>query len=1149
MAQLSLTPEQLGKTQLTISDTQVRAVDQDNEGGIRHSNPSQEFDGSTYYPTNQGISRPQLDKMREEGASPDDILKYITQADVEARTKNQEIYESAGEPISIFGLETPFRQQKVTDDEGDPATKFVMTPDTSAAGRIIGGAGLEAVKGVAGTAEYLLDKGIATHDYPTTVGPDGTEHTPTNVMRWLADRADELLGTEFGETDVNFVDQNFLTIPAQNDMEALGQEIGAMIIGGVAGDALVQSLLKSGPAATALGKLVNNFYGQAIARDTANIAATKTQMFARMAGEFLGANVGSVITAPKGTESISGNFVPDIPGLGESENEKAQMLLDNTLLSGVGVGVAKLAGAVFKKGGESFGFGKGTSTEARQQNTVVQVVKDLDPGLAGASEEEVTRRVKLMSDMIEKHAIMKLPYSEETWKRSTTNAVARAAKEYTEEAYAFRKPMMTPEAWESFVNETSATIQNGMANFRSSNAHIPIVQAADAEVARRAGDFLERKADTFGDRADITKSGQAIAEPSVVRLNTTSQDANKAQTTFDAQDARATAFARDMGKEVTRDYGRLSNTVDAENRITNMAADLLGKTVKSIEETDAAYAKIPSGVNYNKDDLADLIIELGNSPNSFKQVGANSPGNLFRKPPTDPEQLAEFRSNLIADMPDDLKELYTKTRPDLAAALNAASRNPTPGQSYDGYKAIKSWIDDAAEGSNNPEFMDAKRLWAGDQNTMFTTDALENLRKSTQQGNLDFKRTYNERLLQSRATITEAVSDPSGIKLMSVIDAVDPNDTVAATSLAHTLVDIGLKDVRRSIMNGDTLTASTLSDGLAKYSNAIERLSPDIAQSYEDAITSLRQVEAGTSEAKDALAKANVALTQAQDDINSSIAYQFITGDTKRGFRVQDEGGVAQAFNNIFAKEDTTVDLLTEITKEGVPPEVLKGAQAQYLRYLTDGVTTSRNISGVADQATYDVKASRLYKILNSSDPTGMSVMKKMFADQPEFLGDLSMVLDEMAFDVQARQLRPQTFSSNTAAQIETNKRLYNTFVTVAFGQLSRPGATLRNIINNLDGAKRAAFEEEATKFLATILSDSTFFADTLGKAGTNNQMLIDYTNAKMKALGYVPNPTIRAIFQEENEAGQTKDAFGISEEPEKRPTRIIIDGANPIQP
>jgi len=1119
-----------------VTENTVRAMDLD-DGGIRHQEEQKVFDGSTYT------------------GNP---------------TADQEIWESVGQP-GMLGT----RIQTLNEGTPEQQKYYVPEPAISKQGvipsleRSLVGGVLQAAKGAAVFSEWAVDESSKTN-VPFSSDMAKGIMSVLDFADWLLDPNTE---ETWSDANRNFFDENVATLPAQNEWEAMGQEITSMAIGGVAGAKIVEAATKTaGPIGGWIGKVVDRFSKQAKTVDTANFPQ-KVDMFVKaLLAELGGASAGASITQPEETQSISANgmdilgqedvgkLLPDQLGtMNESQRNRVGSMIDNLLLGTAG----KTAGAGLKAGLDKltswFKF-QPSSPTARQGQQLLDLAKRIDPGIDGASEEEVIKRMALLGEIVEQSNTVPLDAMGTTIKRNTTNAVTAGAKRYVETAYGYLKNQVSPEEWDEFVTQHTEEVVNNIAAVRRANLSNTTVQAADAASMRQADAALSTVEQGLGDTQKIVEAGETIGAQAENRLK--GADSVVAQMKGnDLFQQQRLAAAQGQASNVT-DLAGPRDPLGATTDIDAEMAEMTGPTMfnamrKSIEETDAKFASIPDGVDFDREALADLIIASGDSKNILADLNIQTPSNPVKPtfvadgaeegvdntddlistvwpndaPKAGTEAVEDGRTALLDRLEGmDLKTLYTNVRPSLARMLDEMSANPKPGQQTGGLVEIKRFIDEAAEASGDPSFSNAMDSYRTDMDLLGGFSDFgkyrDNVRSTAKAGEAGKVGDVYE---QGYLLTQQAANDPTGRRLEVVTNIINRYDKDNSARLGSLMLAEAARDLATSVKPGSAVTSTQLQNAIKPRLRALAITNKDAVARYRQIVSDLEKYEAGSAASENALKQAELWAKEQRTSALEQIGADFLVKQETGGLAVGGAGDITKAFDGIFGNEGKTTQLLEAAAKEG--PEVLEGIQAQYVRYLRGKVETGTPLSGGGDNVVMNSSGSRLARIIDGSDLTPLAVLDKVFANKPELLGDFKTLLTELQRDNLARQLKPMTFGSNTAVDL-TSKKGLGALTTVAFGALSRAGAIARSFINMSTSVDQAKFSAEAEQFLGEILADSDKFAELMKSGGSKSTM--QEIQAKIRELydlstGPVAPATVRTVMEPSDEDDQTKRAFALN--------------------
>jgi len=192
------------------------------------------------------------------------------------------------------------------------------------------------------------------------------------------------------------------------------------------------------------------------------------------------------------------------------------VLTDGLIINGTMDGLLTIAAPVF-----NFITGKGKVaaslknldgiTQAVQDGLVLNVAQFLDPTLVSGSAAEVARKLKVLSKVLNNNAIVNLKIADFTKAIPvpTTQAINSGAEAYMRETKQHLKNTMTPEAFETMIQESSDLMFGKMIAILRSNSTNPALQNIDASLLNEMGNFFSefansRVAGTINDATDTT---------------------------------------------------------------------------------------------------------------------------------------------------------------------------------------------------------------------------------------------------------------------------------------------------------------------------------------------------------------------------------------------------------------------------------------------------------------------------------------------------------------------------------------------------------------------------------------------------------------------------------------------------------------------
>lgn len=1050
----------------------------DQEAPIENHNEQGVFDGSTY----------------DDGAgwSPE----------------NTDLYNSIGQ--ETLGGMGP-RLQQTTNDEGAKRTYLVPAPTTSktpidnvteSVARTVVGGGLEAAKGTAGFGEWMMDQFMQDHsndpNRPKSYGPE-TVIGP--ALKSVASFADQLLGTQFSDAEKNWIDENFPTLPPQNDWEKMGQEITSIVIGGMGGAAAAGT---AGKGLSSVGKKIaeigTDFFRRADATDMAN-AAQKTQVFiGELVKELAGMNVGATIATPTDVDSISGNLMPETIGdLSADETNKVGHMIDNTVISGlfnlVGRPIANAGGKLVKT---FFGGGKNApvSSDVTQQ-TAIDVMREIDPGLANVSPEEFKRRSVMFSNMIADNSEADVG-SLGTFVRGPVTTTIKGADQYVENAYGYLRRSMTAEQWETFKKQHSALITDNIIAMRRDNMANTTVQSADARINDQASSIMAKTADDLGGLRASIASGQELGgqvksqiDSATDMVNLPNQNATIAQGQLEYAQNKDVIMSELAG---AKSSGLLGQTPEQRAFLNNLSGEQLYENwTKSYENYNNLFDQVPDTPIGSETamDIARIIAEAGDDQTISDLTRISGAGNMIKPlPDVGMHDIAAGAQDPLMELAhqwegQSLKSIFNKVRPYLSDTLNSADRAGSFADKS-GVVDLKKFIDSITLESDDPSFKAAMDAYKDHMGTFGAIDDMNAYNQAAQGVYQSGAQEIGRKQLNVTAAgmMQDALygGDTSGEKLNAMIDALGKNNPDFQTEeLADAVVSSALARVAAA-SGTDGVSSQALINAVQPILPALERLSPDAVAAWEKTVAALQGAEVGSVQAKAAVAAAEAQSVILKANAEKRAAYKFLEQNAD-GLQVLPAGDITTQFNNIFKTEAATRDLMNQ-ARLSDDPMVLSGVQAQYLSYLKDRVFTNVPISsnGIGG-AVPGSSGTNLGKMLEGSDVSAMGVLNEVFKDNPAFADDLLMLLEEVRLDHVSRSIKPQTFSSNTVVD-DTRRKALNTLITMTLGTLNRTAATTRNIVNNVTGVQMDAQKQQIEQITAALLVDSKFLTATLDRLG-----------------------------------------------------------------
>ncbi len=1106
---LTLTPDQLkslGMTQdsnnviapanpMAIDPRQKAALDQD-EGGITRQPEAQIFDGSTYTQPDDHANLPATSGLAPKKSVWDNILESATMAaqgpfapdphDTATANlpENKALYNSVGEqgPLGT-------RIQKATDPEtGSKSTYIVPPPGMSPVQRVVGGGAEQAVQGVGSLAEW------AVKNMPDTVPLLGQ-------LKYSLKLADSLGQPGISDQHINWINENMPRVPAQNDMERMGQEITSMAIGGLAGQELATAATKLGPVDAGIAKLAAAFYSKQKALDPTNAVAATQAFIKSSLIEMAGTNTGASVTAAPDTKSLTGQMVLKPMGVDQNTADHVGNFLDNTLATTLLKGLGMIGAGGKKIVGETM-FAQTAGKERDPLHTIKNAVNRIDPDMAGAPEADWNRRAKILGETVLNNAdpniksFPDLPQRQPTEALGAQNAAGdTGARQYVEQAYDFMKAKMDPAQWNTWADNKAAQIQNNISQFRRENLADPnnFVMGADAKMAEGVSKGLSNAANTLADKGKIVGGVAKLAQGPIDAVSADTNKVLAAQQAQAAADADLRSAAKGNNIAVAAQKASETNpfgqTLDQSAERNNMVQSVIKGGANERQAVNAKFEAIPSGYkDYNQEKIANLINNLHEPDDVAKLLRSPSADVTGIQPKPEYTTAQRFageaspKKQTLTKLDNfDLKDLYTRVRPRLSDMIDSIEKGG--GDAVEGQKekliALKDAIDNEVEKSDVPQaYTDAMDAYKKYKGTYEGVGPMSDLQKTAKADSLH---NYDNALMQGRQSLENALggqADTSGKLLEHWSNALAAaGDPAAQTKLAANAVDHALQSIHAAA-NGNAnglVTAQHIVDAVKPYANTIKQLDPKAFQSLEDARTLLQTKQDGLAAASTGVDEAVKAsrdhLAELQHDIGMKFAAK--NGHVPIG-PTEDYGSV---FKSVFSSADETKKLMAKTAGDKETEEAI---QAQYLKQLGDDWFTPRPLSAQPGGGyTREFSGNKLNKAGSEANPTPQSVKDIVFEHNPQMKSDLDLLQKEAQLSSDSRAVRPQTFSSNTSVDNVRQKALQSV-VAATLGILNRTATIANRVISFGTGAAMERDKAMRDYIVPNMLVNPTFLSDSI---------------------------------------------------------------------
>jgi hypothetical protein len=1136
-----------------MTPDQQAFMDTDVGNNIKRQHESNVFDGSTYESTGMDNVNPIVDQGINVASKfaglavpglegPANALMHSLIPNSDMSQKNMDLYSKEGD--SSIG---PVRFQHETDPEtGDKSTYFVPPPGMSPAARVVTGGALDLARTTGSFAEWAIKN-------------MGDSVPILGQLKWALKIGDLLGHPEIGDQKVNWINENLPQVPAQNDLERVGQEIFSIAAGALTGGTeatAITKLPKVEQGIASLARGFTEFLGKS--GDTANVAQ-KVQTFIKAALIETGSNLGATVGTPSGSGSVTGGVFENA-GMDKHSANRVGIFADNMLASGL-LGVGK----------KFIGMGKDLFTDAflhqakggetSKKALLINTLRTIDPNLEGASPEEFAKRAKSLSDIIQSNKDMGIK-SFETPDRQPTEALFTkdkttgwsGARQYIEANYGFKKRTMKPAEWENWATQQARLIQNNFAQLRRGNLSSTIVQGADSDTNAAVEKGMSTAANDFASPQEVEGAVGKLAAPAIATKNQIDTDLSKAtQANITAQQHITDTHLNNpiLAKVSDPDVDPFGRTTDISTERNKMMSDLGEGGSAARDKVNQDFAMIPRGNhNWDKERFAKLLLRAYKSPKTIAEnlgfTSARKPKLITKPFILTPEDKAAGATDLseTLDLLDNvsLQKAFTEVRPKISEALNTPFSKEQMGER----KALmdaRDHIDKMAEDSGDPEFEQAMQGYRDYKGTFEPNQELADFqhdaRSSIKRQGID----SHDVIIKGRQVLENALngSDPSGIKLEDLANSMVAGGTpeakkYMAQSVVDNLISSISREAEKSGTNGMKLTTSrALATAMAKHANVVHQLDPAIYDMYQKAYQELEAAEHGSKEAASRLIQLQKDSQKKLGDLEADIATQFVKkqGDKFVG-PTEDYGPV---FKRIFSSADSTEDLMARAKGD---PVLERAIQAQYLRTMGDQIFTVRPISAVGDGGmVHEASQATLKKVSpDAADQTPTKVMDKIFENNPKMKGDLHLLLDELKKSSEARSMQPNTFGSNTATE-NVRQRAVMFLLSSTIGILNRTATTIGRGTGLITRQLMERDKKLQTEVLPSLLVNSNYLSDIIDSVvKDSSKENVDKIARRLLSPSF-SNPIVKGAVnaQRPEVYDQTDQAFG--------PVNITIHGGN----
>lgn len=1042
--------------------------------------------------------------------------------------KTWDEYQQTGKPLSVLGQELPIRLQQGVTNEGRKRTYFVPPPisnkptgsapldvmigaDKSLGNMAVGGA-LEAGRASLALGEYLLE----------TAGLD--------------------------DKSIQFIEENFPTLPAGNNIEKAGQEIMSVLYGAATGNTLLSTIAKYTRTPEKVTQILSTFKKNL--RDDPN-AFKKMQLMVRGVltefGEILGA---SATTPPEQTPiSEQLGIVPD------GDNNVVGNIVDNAAFSVlarlIGVGL----GALGKKVDQKFlqGF-----RPAERNKAALQWLKAVDPltpdNIPG---EEINRRAKIMADVLQKYKMFEIALTGKELPLDTSMAMMQGANEYMRRTYGYMEQQMGSAKFAEFVEQGVRSIVSETLAIKQGMKSNREVALSDANFLDTVGSEMETAANSFPIPGGGTTTpaighdvGVNIGRQALNRIDTSQNALTRAKEEVAGAGANLDTTLSDTQLMQMLEEARDTNKLGGSMAQRMMREELTGPNLlagfqKAKQRVTEAFRNVPSE-KIDPTELANLIASSGNIMNPLEDFGipATAGGmktyNSIPSPDSGLSEIDELALSLEQKGVNDVNYILNEIWPQLSKRINAAyvARDP---MSADQIHVFRRQLGELIGKSKNPAIQNAMNEYKEFADTWLGTQPLRQYEAAASQvhevgggftpkGQTDAFEIGGQMFEASRNAYTDAYLT----KFVLALQTGDPN---ASQEISQFLVGEALNTLVKKTTAGSRIPSQELLNSIAPYTRTLENIDPNgLIKDWHEAVQKIQIAEQGLKSSEDVLDEAQALATKMKEEAATGAA-RFFLGELTRnpGLRKNSQDAWRQLFNATDAP--LLVGRLLEQMKTEKNTLAIAGLKSEYLRYLRDKIFTNRPVGVTGDTASpldptqdafvRDLSGSRLKDALSSDYSHDMSTLREIFKDEPKTGDAVVALMTTMHNMVNSRATKVNPFGSNTVVDATLQKSV-NTLIMLTLGVLNRTATTARAVTGTLTLGHNDRMKQAYDSIFSQIVTNPQFVSEALENVSRGRPI--------KEFLGVVTKGAIRGSIMQRRptEDVETEEALGGNITPEE---------------
>ena len=925
----------------------------------------------------------------------------------------------------------------------------------------------------------------------------------------------ELVG--IGDPEVDYVQENFPTMAPASALEETGQVVISTVatsIGGAGMAAKVDKALKASPK---MAKWITSQYDEAKKIDP-KFATKRLEQLIRGLIIERGMNVGATIGTPEDAEPLVGDLLLDTDaakslGLSSEENKYLAHYLDNEAFSFGIVALARLGGLV-RAGVNKMGKGAVTTVDKKETAVGMSLLSELDPGVTpDLPATIIADRARILGEVVAKNKEFGFAMLDGKVDADLTLALSVGAEEYMRRAYAFRKGVMSEEAFEEMIKKQTDQMVLDVISLKKSRLSSTPVAQSSARINDQVANIMDDTADSIASRAQSSDAAQTLGQEVVDTVSSSMDNVASSRQAVQVAEETVENMSRNEITELllkARGDSALGSTQTERALLNDLTGEQLYAGFKSSYEnyTDL-FKQIPKGIAVDWEKFIGVLDTVAKETSSFDTLTSNATkADPLRKMLDEikPREIdtgevtkkgkaitrTETTEEIFERLGDvDLKVLYTEIRPALSDRISFLQKQGQGGTAP--LVTLKKAIDEMAKETGDPSFRAAMDAYEEHAATYASNKALQQYSSQAKQvvdsistasgRSKGITDTYEAGMAVLKAA--ESAGTPLPLDdLVTALNAATGRDVRPEMSSAY--VGMALKALTQLTKEGGQVGSEQIIASVQPFLRSLAEVNPEVVAKFDDAVRGLQQAESGLGNMTDDLARAEKAhaeiLQAAQQEAASRFVYQ-LTGNAKvfEDVSVQFD----QLFNSAEAP-DLVLNLYRQAEKTG-NPLIKKGIQAQYIRHLLNKVQTAGRIGLSNGKVVNEVSAARLSDIVDGDASNTLATLKIVFDDNPLMADSMKELLQIQSMAVNARALKGVTYGSDTVYN-DTLKKTADRMIMMTVGVLNPVATKLRNVNAALTEGRNAEVQKSIEAILDMAIIDPDKFESIMTRIVQNNE-------------------------------------------------------------